>query len=326
MGEESPIDAAHLEHTLEEAGLLSGDKVFIEFMLESRVWPSAVSDLVENKGQSDVQRTKGLCNLGNTCYMNSAMQCIANTPYIREFFTAAPTSNRKNAATGQIQTSASYTEIALASKEQSHPPYKYQVNPNNVMAHDGKFVIPFADTIGKMWDSGSIFGCYPMGFKAALGKVNEQFQGRMQHDSHEFLNILTDALHEELNIRQRKPYIESPDNREDIKKVNDEFWANFLRRNWSFMVFIFYGQMKSLLKCDVCSLVRVNYQAFSNLSVPIPNSNTLLLSIVVNQIPSELAAILRRDSRLFIVDSSDEVAPIERYESQNLLEQAEKFA
>lgn len=68
-----------------------------------------------------------------------------------------------------------------------------------------------------------------------------------------------DSLHEELNVRQKKPYIESPDFRRDVKSVNDEFWADFLRRNWSFMVFVFYGQMKSLLQCDVCLRQKVNY-------------------------------------------------------------------
>ena len=38
-----------------------------------------------------------------------------------------------------------------------------------------------------------------------------------------------DTLHEELNVRQKKPYIESPDFRRDIMRVNDEFWANYLR-------------------------------------------------------------------------------------------------
>ena len=61
----------------------------------------------------------------------------------------------------------------LAIETTNHPPYKYQVNPNNVMAHNGKFVIPFADTMHKMWDTSSIFGLYPMSFKTALGKVNE---------------------------------------------------------------------------------------------------------------------------------------------------------
>ena len=168
------------------------------------------------------------------------------------------------------------------------------MNPNNVMGHKGDFVVPFTETMGKMWDSSAIFSVYPWSFKSALGKVNEQFQGRRQHDSHEFLITLMDSLHEELNVRQKKPYIESPDFRRDVKSVNDEFWADFLRRNWSFMVFVFYGQMKSLLQCDVCHRQKVNYQAFSNLSVPIPNSNTLLLPVIIHQIPSELAGILRK--------------------------------
>ncbi len=28
-----------------------------------------------------------------------------------------------------------------------------------------------------------------------------------------------------------------------------ESWANNLRRDWSFILFIFYGQMKSTLEC-----------------------------------------------------------------------------
>ena len=127
------------------------------------------------------------------------------------------------------------------------------------MGQNGDFVVPFAETMGKMWDSGAYFSVYPWGFKTSLGKVNEQFQGRRQHDAHEFLITLMDSLHEELNIRQKKPYIEAPDFRKDTKQVNDEFWANFLRRNWSFMIHVFYGQMKSLIKCSHCERIRVNY-------------------------------------------------------------------
>ena len=121
---------------------------------------------MDKRGQTDASRTKGCVNLGNTCYMNSAMQCIANSPYIRDFF--AGVSNQTNI----VQTSAAYM-ADLTDKE--NPPYKFSVNPNNLMGHKGQFVQPFAETMVKMWDSSSVFSCYPMSFKSALGKVNEQF-------------------------------------------------------------------------------------------------------------------------------------------------------
>ena len=97
--------------------------------------------------------------------MNSAMQCIAHSPFIRDFFTGV--SNNPE------QVSADAEPIEVGDKK--HPPYKYQVNPNNVMGHNGDFVQPFAECMGKMWDSGAIFSVYPWGFKSALGRINEQF-------------------------------------------------------------------------------------------------------------------------------------------------------
>ena len=41
IGEESPLDPGQVNLSLEAAGLHTGDKVYIEFMLESREWPSA---------------------------------------------------------------------------------------------------------------------------------------------------------------------------------------------------------------------------------------------------------------------------------------------
>jgi hypothetical protein len=59
-------------------------------------------------------------------------------------------------------------------------------------------------------------------------------------------------MHEEMNIRTKKPYIENPENRIDNQELAQEFWCNFLRRNWSFFCFLMYGQTKSERKCTFC--------------------------------------------------------------------------
>jgi len=146
--------------------------------------------------------------------------------------------------------------------------------------------------MGKMWEANSLFAVVPYGFKKALGKVNEDFQGRRQHDSHEFLNILLGTLHEEVNVRIKKPYVENPENCKDTPELIHQFWSNYLRRNWSFFVFIYHGQIRSSLECQKCRNVKVLYEPFSNISLPVPGSNSILLPILVNCLPLEVQEIL----------------------------------
>lgn len=109
------------------------------------------------------------------------------------------------------------------------------------MGYQGKFAKETASVISKIWEVDKLLGVLPISFKKGLGQINEQFQGRRQHDSHEFLSIIMGALHEEVNVRLIKPYIENPENRPDTIELSLEFWSNFLKRNWSVFVFLFYG-------------------------------------------------------------------------------------
>ena len=104
----------------------------------------------------------GLCNLGNTCFMNSILQCLSNTQAITNIFTSES--------------------------------YKEDINSDNPLGHGGKLAKVYAQLIQDMW-SGSYLKIYPREFKTTIGDFQPQFAGYEQQDSQELMNFLLDGLH-----------------------------------------------------------------------------------------------------------------------------------
>ena len=151
-------------------------------------------------------RTVGCYNLGNTCYINSAIQCVTNTHYFKDYFLRHVFFDNKDFKINEVNEESDWKFVP------SKPDlvYSNQINISNPMGNEGKVVSAFAALIEDMYISK--FACVnqPKKFKKIMGKYHEQFSGRDQQDAQEFLVILLDSLHEELNIRMSKPYIEKP--------------------------------------------------------------------------------------------------------------------
>ena len=110
-----------------------------------------------------------------------------------------------------------------------------------------------------------------------------------QHDSQEFLSRLIDGLHEDLNLIKKKPYIEGKDYSADDNgpALARQFWVDFLRRNYSKLIELFYGQFFSQVECPKCGKKSVRYDPFELISLPLPKpdleKNFNAFEISVNQ-------------------------------------------
>uniref|UniRef100_M4BUT5 ubiquitinyl hydrolase 1 n=1 Tax=Hyaloperonospora arabidopsidis (strain Emoy2) TaxID=559515 RepID=M4BUT5_HYAAE len=193
----------------------------------------------------------GLTNLGNTCYMNSALQCLTNTKLLAEYFLSRM--------------------------------YLEDINRTSTLGLQGKLAEVYGKLAEDMWcvKQKSIS---PRNFKKSIGKFNEAFRGNDQQDAQELLAFLLSGLSEDLNRIQDKPYIEQPDSdgRYDAD-LADEWWRNHLRREVSIIVALFTGQYKSLLTCCVCSFKSARFEPFTFLQVPLPEPkhNTVTVQLML---------------------------------------------
>eukprot|EP00892_Ulva_mutabilis_P005555 jgi/Ulvmu1/3371/UM156_0028.1 len=186
----------------------------------------------------------GLQNLGNTCFMNSALQCLSHcVPVLRVFLSSS---------------------------------FEDDLNPENPLGKKGEMAMAFGELAQKLWRH-NVKYISPDGFKRTLGRHAAQFQGYEQHDSQEFLSYLLDMLHEDLNRVRNKPYIEEGEDagRTD-EELAEEAWNSYRARNDSAIVDHFQGLLKSTLDCPNCGHHKRKFDPFMYLSVPLPGANTVL--------------------------------------------------
>jgi len=183
--------------------------------------------------------TGGLKNLGNTCFMNSVIQCLSNTKLLVDY---------------------------LLSDE-----YTSDLNTTN-SSMKGSLVKAFAALIKNLWKPAARI-VDPSSLKGAVQRFAPRFSGYNQEDSQEFLRYLLEGLHEDVNRVSVKP---QPINTEidpelSVQEQGMEAWKRYLRRDDSKLVDIFVGQLKSTLRCSSCDYESVTFEPFWDLSLPIPS-------------------------------------------------------
>ena len=184
----------------------------------------------------------GLNNLGNTCYMNTGLQCLSNCELLTKYF---------------------LNDI-----------YKEFITKENPIGSKGEIVEKYSQLIHHLW-YGNNECISPIQFKRAFGNLYVAFKDFRQQDTQEFISYLLDALHEDLNKVKEKPYFETNDLTSDLTE-EEQFKMKkeiYMCRNQSFIADLIYGFYKSTIYCpdEKCKNISKSFEPFNMVTLSLVN-------------------------------------------------------
>ena len=223
---------------------------------------------------SERRRLAGIANLGNTCYMNSAIQCgIVACDELYHYFA-----------------SGDYLEILR--------------NPSNTTS----VAKSLAWLLGEIQNEENRNAIYPSMVKSSIDELMPRFRGTNQNDCSEFLLELLDKIHEELNINRDTnsqslsrstsssfsmltrsassvAAMNGSISGKSIRSINwrskgEQWWIAHRKKENSIIKILFEGAIRSVMTCDSCGGISARFETFSQLILPLSDSRRSKYSLV----------------------------------------------
>lgn len=215
----------------------------------------------------------GLSNLGNTCFMNTVLQCISKSFNFTEFMLCAseddPTRRRYRKE--------------LERKGIERTLHGCRLTGNDVENLQKQLVLCMEKLLFAMYDMNnvvaprSIHNCI-QGLSLKMGRI--EFVGHGQKDAEEFYGFLMEQLHQGLCHKVRFTITGKPKNIYDRMALEaKESWKRYFESEYSSIVELFYGQEYSVLTCPKCGHESGTFQPMNRVHLPLPSDTSSPVSL-----------------------------------------------
>lgn len=200
---------------------------------------------INNENQNDDKFNKykdkgltGLANLGNTCFMNSTLQCLSHCYELNEFL------NKKT--------------------------YETKLNKNP----EGLIIVEWDELRKLMWSENCVIS--PGGFLANVQKVanvkdRQIFTGFAQNDLPEFLYFIIECFHNGIkrpvNMEIKGKVVNKTD---EIAEKCYKMMQTMFKKEYSEILTLFYGIHVSQIKNEKDEIVSLNPEPYFLIHLPIP--------------------------------------------------------
>lgn len=176
----------------------------------------------------------GLRNLGNTCFMNSVLQCVSNT----EYFTLYILSNRF-------------------------------YEDRNIKKREIRLLREYSKLINAMWESNCVVD--PTTFKHEFGQFKDCYLGYNQQDANELFMRLMELLHNACSFQASIEPVGKANTEIDKLQIESikEFAFHF-KKSYSYVVDCFAGQFFGITVCSKCRYTSKKFDPFFNITLEIP--------------------------------------------------------